>query len=69
MQQTKEQTMSQKFSILSRTESTVSAIAASAFAVVTVGIVLGAFASVAPTPVAHEVIVFDHVTISAPRSV
>jgi len=33
--------MSRKFSILSRTESAVSALAASAFAVVTVGVVLG----------------------------
>ena len=59
--------MSRKFSILSRTEATISALAASAFSVVTVGIVLGAFASVAPALVAHEAIVLDRVTISAPR--
>lgn len=60
--------MSRKFSILSRTESAVTAFAASTFAVVTVGLVLGAFASVTPpAAAAHEVIVLERVTITAHR--
>lgn len=57
-----------RFSILSRTESAASALAASLLSVVTVGVVLGAFATVSPVPTADDVIVIDRVTISAPRS-
>ena len=43
-------------------------LAASLLSVITVGVVLGAFATVSPAPSADDVIVLDRVTISAPRS-
>lgn len=58
-----------KLSFLSRTESTMSAVAASVFSVASVGVVLGAFASVAPAPATQNVYVMERVVITAPRSV
>jgi len=58
-----------KLSFLTRSESTMSAVAASVFSAVSVGVVLGAFASVAPAPANQNVYVMERVVISAPRSV
>ena len=61
--------MSRTFSILSRTESTMSAVAASVLSAVTVGVVLASFASVAPSPAPANVYVMERVVITAARSV
>jgi len=59
--------MSRTFSALSRNEATVSAIAASVLSVATIGVVLAAFSTAAPVIADHDVVVVEHITISAPR--
>ena len=61
--------MSRTFHILSRTESTATAMGASLLSVITVGAVLAMFASVMPDVSTTQPIVLERVTITALRSV
>jgi len=60
--------MSRMFSVLSHTETTVSAVAASVLSVATIGIVLAAFSAVAPAVKDSDLVVLERVTISGPRT-
>lgn len=57
------------FQILSRTESAMSAAAASVLSVVTVGAVMALFATAAPDTASLDRVVLDTLVISAPKAV
>ncbi len=60
--------MSRMFTVLSTTETTVSAVAASVLSVASIGVVLAAFSSATPSITDHDVVVMERVTITAPRT-
>jgi hypothetical protein len=60
--------MNRTFNILTRTESAVTAVCASALSLVTVGAVIGLFATATPNDVSDRV-VLEPIVITAPKSV
>jgi len=60
--------MSRTFSVLSTTETTMSAVAASVLSAASIGVVLAAFSTATPSVTDHDVVVMERVTITAHRT-